>query len=55
MDLLFLRVKELPRNGITGEANFMETENEELEISKEGSNCLHEVYIYMAGINLVVV
>lgn len=36
------RVKELPRNGITGEANFMETENEELEISKEGSNCLHE-------------
>ncbi|XP_077190101.1 kinesin-like protein KIF2C isoform X3 [Paroedura picta] len=35
------RVKELPRNGMAGEANLMETESEELE-SKEGSNCLHE-------------
>ncbi|XP_060087677.1 kinesin-like protein KIF2C isoform X2 [Heteronotia binoei] len=37
------RVKELPRNGMAGEANLMETESEELEISKEGSNCLHEL------------
>ncbi|XP_077190100.1 kinesin-like protein KIF2C isoform X2 [Paroedura picta] len=36
------RVKELPRNGMAGEANLMETESEELE-SKEGSNCLHEL------------
>nr|XP_056723616.1 kinesin-like protein KIF2C [Euleptes europaea] len=36
------RVKELSRNGMAGEANLMETESEELENSKEGSNCLSE-------------
>ncbi|XP_066479679.1 kinesin-like protein KIF2C isoform X1 [Tiliqua scincoides] len=37
------RVKELPRHGKAGEApNCMETENEELEISEEGSDHLHE-------------
>ncbi|XP_048354186.1 kinesin-like protein KIF2C [Sphaerodactylus townsendi] len=36
------RVKALPRNGMAGEANLLETESEELEISKDGSNCLHE-------------
>ncbi|KAL8178806.1 UNVERIFIED_CONTAM: Kinesin-like protein kif2c [Gekko kuhli] len=37
------RVKELPRNEMAGEANLMETESGELELSKEGSNCLHEL------------